>query len=90
MDIYRTPSQESPGRLEYTLNKQMHARAHTHTHTHIRTLTRTHAHAHTRTLTHAHTYTHARTRTRTWQAIYSHFLKTPPLNSRDATNLSLI
>ena len=31
------PSQESPGRLQYKLNTQMHAHRRTHTHTHART-----------------------------------------------------
>ena len=48
MDVYRTLSEESPGRLQDKLNTQMHA------HTHVSMHARTHACTHGRTHTHTH------------------------------------
>ena len=47
MDVYRAPSQESLGHLQYKLNTQMHARRYTHTHICM--------HAHTHQCMHADT-----------------------------------
>ena len=55
MDIYRAPSQESPGRLHCTNETQMHT--HTHTMWHIQWYMYTHTYMYIYTHTHTHTHT---------------------------------